>query len=150
MEGKTYLLPTLIGPSSACGIRRIASPLFLSGHGRFHRGNPKNWILKFRHQWFAICSYFPLIRFLLSHELRVAIGAGNKRTRATNGAAPERPLAKAFVAISLKSIKGNMNLRNTNAMPETKTLTYQGHSISRLSMDSSFRAIIFLYLITDA
>ena len=34
-----------------------------------------------------------------------------------------------------------MNLKNTKAVPETKTLTHQGHSTSRLSMDSSLRAM---------
>jgi hypothetical protein len=88
--------------------------------------------------------YLALRRFFFNHELRAAIGAGNKRTRATIGAMPERPLAKAFAAIPLKSIEGNMNLRNTKAMPERATLTHHGHSTSRLSMDSSFRAIKFL------
>lgn len=60
---------------------------------------------------------------------------------ATNGAALERPFAKEFAAMAPKSIEGNMNLRPINAMPETKTLTHQGHSTSKLSMESSFRAI---------
>jgi hypothetical protein len=38
-------------------------------------------------------------RFFFKNELRAAIGAGNKRTRAINGAALERPLAKEFAAI---------------------------------------------------
>jgi hypothetical protein len=76
--------------------------------------------------------------------LRAAIGAGNKRTRATNGAALEIPFAKALAAILPKSIDGSMNLKNTNAMPETKMLIHQGHSTSRLSIDSSFRAIKLL------
>jgi hypothetical protein len=48
-------------------------------------------------------------------------------TRAIIGATLDRAFAKAFAAMLLKSIEGNMNLRNTNAMPETKTLTHQGH-----------------------
>lgn len=69
------------------------------------------------------------------------MGAGNKRTRATIGAPPDSPLAKEFAAMLRKSIDGNMNLRNTNAIPDTKTLNHHGHSTSRLSMDSSFRGI---------
>jgi len=38
-------------------------------------------------------------RFLFLYELRAEIGAGSKRTTATNGAACERPLIKAFAAI---------------------------------------------------
>ena len=34
------------------------------------------------------------------------MGAGNKRTRATKGATPERPLVKAFAAIRGKIIDG--------------------------------------------
>ena len=49
-----------------------------------------------------------------------------------------------------KSIESNMNLRPTNAIPETKTLTHHGHSTSKLSMDSSLRAIKFHYRIIDA
>jgi hypothetical protein len=80
--------------------------------------------------------------------LRAEIGAGSKRASATNGAATERPLAKEFAAIPLKSIEGNMNFRKTNAMTETKTLTHHGDSTSRLIMDSSFRAIDIPYRIT--
>jgi len=87
---------------------------------------------------------FYLRRLFFRNELRAAIGAGNKRTRATIGAPPERPFAKEFAAILPKSIEGSMNLKNTNAMPETKMLTHQGHSTSRLSIDSSFRAIKLL------
>ena len=43
-----------------------------------------------------------------------------------------------------------MNLKNTEAAAETITLTHQGHSTSKLSMDSSLRAIKFDYRITDA
>jgi hypothetical protein len=88
-----------------------------------------------------VCHYFSVRFFLLYHELRAAIGAGSKRTRATNGAAPERPLADAFAAMFPKSIEGNMNLKNTKATAETKTLTHHGHSTSELSMDLSLRAI---------
>jgi hypothetical protein len=42
-----------------------------------------------------------------------------------------------------------MNLRITKATLETKTLTHHGHWTSKLSMDSSLRAIKFDYLITD-
>ena len=97
-----------------------------------------------------VCHYFPVRCFLLNHELRAAIGAGSKRTRATKGATAERPLAKAFAAMLPKSIEGNMNLKNTEAAAETITLTHQGHSTSKLSMDSSLRAIKFDYRITDA
>jgi hypothetical protein len=67
--------------------------------------------------------------------LKAEIGAGSKRIMATNGAALERPLAKEFAATPPKSIEGNMNLRNKNAIPATKTLTHQGYSTSKLSMD---------------
>jgi len=43
--------------------------------------------------------YLPFRRFFFSHELKAAMGAGSKRTRATNGAALESPLAKAFAAM---------------------------------------------------
>ncbi|MBM4306058.1 MAG: hypothetical protein FJ123_04910 [Deltaproteobacteria bacterium] len=72
--------------------------------------------------------YFLFRRFFFSHELKAAMGAGSKRTRATNGAALESPLAKAFAAMPRKSIEGNMNLKNKKAMPETATLTHHGHS----------------------
>jgi len=91
-----------------------------------------------------------LSRLLFIKQLRAATGAGNRRTRATNGAALERPLVKAFAAMPGKWIEGNINLKNTNANPDTKTLTHQGHSTSRLSNDSSFRPINLLYLITHA
>ena len=42
-----------------------------------------------------------------------------------------------------------MNLKNTNAIPDNKTLTHQGHSTSRLSIDSSLPATRPLNLITD-
>jgi hypothetical protein len=71
------------------------------------------------------------------------IGTGSKRMIATNGAAPERPLTKELVAMPPKSIGGNINRKPTNAMPEAKTLTHQGHSTNRLRMDSSLRTIKF-------
>ena len=61
------------------------------------------------------------------------MGAGNKRTRATKGAASERPLIKAFAAIPGNIMEGNINFRNTKTKAETKTLTHQGHSTSRFS-----------------
>ena len=102
-------------------------------------------------------AYFLLVRlpilllsggFLFRHEFKAAMGAGSKRTKATNGATLERPLAKDFAAMPPKSIEGSMNLRATNAIPATKTLSHQGYSTSRLSIDSSFRPIKFLTLIT--
>jgi hypothetical protein len=86
----------------------------------------------------------------LYHELRAAIGAGRKRTRATNGAALERPLAKEFADVLPKSNEGNMNLKNTNVAAETITLTHHGHSTSKLSIDSSFRLIKLFYRITNS
>lgn len=47
-------------------------------------------------------------------------------------------------AMPPKSIEGNMYLKKTNAAAETTTLTHHGHSTSKLSMDSSFRAINYL------
>jgi hypothetical protein len=44
------------------------------------------------------------------------MGAGNKRTRTTNGAASERPLVKAFAAMPGKIMKGNTNFKNTYAI----------------------------------
>jgi len=38
-------------------------------------------------------------------------------------------------------MEGNTNFKNTNADPETSTLTHQGHPTRRLSMESSLRAI---------
>jgi hypothetical protein len=73
--------------------------------------------------------------------LRAEIGAGSKRTKATNGAALETPLANEFAAVLPKSTEGNKNLRKRNAAPETKTETHHGHSTNRLSIDSSFRGI---------
>jgi hypothetical protein len=51
------------------------------------------------------------------------MGAGSKRTRATNGAASESPLVKAFAAIPWKVIEGNINLKDTKAILETRTVT---------------------------
>ena len=51
------------------------------------------------------------------------------------------PFAKEFAAILPKSTEGKIYLRNTNAMPDTKTLTHHGYLTSRLSMDSSLRAM---------
>ena len=53
------------------------------------------------------------------------------------------PFAKEFAAILPKSTEGKIYLRNTNAMPDTKTLTHHGYLTSRLSMDSPFRAMKF-------
>ncbi len=72
-------------------------------------------------------------RLLFRNELRAAIGAGNKRTRATIEAPPERPLAKEFAAVLPKSIGGNINFRKINATPETKTLTHHGYLTSTLA-----------------
>jgi len=94
--------------------------------------------------------FWLLRRLFFKNELRAAMGGGNKRTRATIGAPPERPFAKEFAAMLPKSMEGSMNLKNTNAMSETKMLTYQGHSTSKFSMDSSLRAINLLYRITEA
>ena len=38
-----------------------------------------------------------------------------------------------------------MNLKNTNAMPDNKTLTHHGDSTSRFSIDSSLRDTKFLF-----
>ncbi len=86
-------------------------------------------------------AYRPSRRFLFNHELTAAMGAGNKSTSATKGAALEIPLTKAFAAMPGKIMEGKMNFKNTNANPESKTLTHHGHSTSRLSKESSLRPI---------
>jgi hypothetical protein len=49
-----------------------------------------------------------LLGLFFKNEVRAAMGAGNKRTIATIGAPPERPLAKEFAATLRKSIEGNI------------------------------------------
>jgi hypothetical protein len=48
---------------------------------------------------------------------------------------------KGICSYAGKNNGRNMNFKNTNADPETSTLTHQGHSTSRLSMESLFRPI---------
>jgi len=66
-------------------------------------------------------------RLFFKNEFRAAIGAGIKRTRATNGATPEMPFAKELAIILPKSIEGKINFRNKYAAPDTTTLTHQGN-----------------------
>jgi hypothetical protein len=66
-------------------------------------------------------------RLLFKNELRAAISAGSKRTKATNGAALEIPFAKELAIMLPKSIDGKMNFRNKYEAPDMTTLTHQGH-----------------------